>query len=180
VRLALRADVIVESFRNGVMERLGNDHPLIAPSGAVRTSDSALVLTVLDHQWPKFCAALGLHELPEDVCFKTSETRQRNRKALRAILEPIFLSASTDEWLNKLRHMGVLCAPIHDHPALVKDPQVVHNEMFGIVYGSAGQGFPMIRNPVRISDTVPHVQPPPDLGQHTVHVLQSELGLTLT
>jgi crotonobetainyl-CoA:carnitine CoA-transferase CaiB-like acyl-CoA transferase len=156
--------------------RLGNEHPLIAPSGAVRTNDGQINFTVFDHQWPDFCAKLGLAPLAADARFADSGLRQQNRDALNRELAAVFETRSSGEWIDALRQMDVLCAPINDYPALVEDSQVRHNEIVGSVRDAGHRAIPMLRNPVRLDANPPKLSAPPRLGEHTRQILRSELG----
>lgn len=176
--VAFQAPPLSEYLMTGKLpERLGNDHPLIAPSGAMRTSDGAICFTVFDHQWPAFCEGLGLSELAVDARFASSGERQRHRDALRAVLEPVFAAATRTQWLARLRTMDVLCAPINDYRDLVADPQVRHNALFGRIDGTDG-GYPAIRNPVRLgSSGAVAPSAPPRLGEHTRDILERSCGI---
>ena len=156
--------------------RLGNEHPLIAPSGAARTADGQINYTVFDHQWRAFCAGLGLERLADDPRFAGTGGRQTNRDALNAELHAVFRTRTSAEWLEKLRAIDVLCAPIHEYPALVRDPQVRHNAIVGSVAAADGRELPVLRNPVRVGEAPGPCSAPPRLGEHTREVLSRELG----
>ena len=170
--VAFQAPPLTEYLLTGVLpQRQGNAHPLIAPSGAVRTSDGHIVFTVLDHQWAGFCEGLDLAALAADPRFATSALRQQNRALLQAELAPVFLKQGRRDWLVRLRELDVLCAPINDYAALREDPQVRHN----CLIGDAG-GVPVIRNPVRVGDE-PRYRRPPARGEHTRTILAEDLNL---
>lgn len=176
--VAFQAPPLSEYLMTGQLpQRLGNDHPLIAPSGAMRTSDGAICFTVFDHQWPAFCEGLGLPQLASDARFASSGERQRHRDALRAALEPVFASGSRAEWLDRLRTLDVLCAPINDYRDLVADPQVRHNALFERI--EAGDGsYPAIRNPIRLGGAGGGAAgAPPRLGEHTRDILEHDCGI---
>lgn len=156
--------------------RLGNEHPLIAPSGAVRTRDGQINYTVFDHQWPAFCRKMGLEQLLLDARFADTGARQKNRDALNAELEAVFATQTSAEWLQRLREMDVLCAPINEYPALVEDVQVRHNQTIGSVRDASRGEIPMLRNPVRLDADAPRYGAPPRLGEHTFEILRAELG----
>ena len=170
--VAFQAPPLTEFLLTGqVPKRQGNAHPLIAPSGAVKTRDGHIVFTVLDHQWTGFCDGLGLAALATDPRFATSADRQKNRLALDAALAATFAARTNTEWLARLRELDVLCSPINDYASLREDPQVKHNGLLG----SAG-GVPAIRNPVRVGGEREH-RPPPRRGEHTKDVLARDLVL---
>ena len=170
--VAFQAPPLTEYLLTGALPlRQGNAHPLIAPSGAARTSDGHIVFTVLDHQWPGFCDGLGLAALAADPRFATSALRQQHRAELQAALEPVFLGRTSRDWLVRLRELDVLCSPINDYAALEADAQVRHNGLFG----TAG-GVPTIRNPVRVGAETRH-RPPPGRGEHSRSILGKDLKL---
>ena len=176
--VAFQAPPLTEFLLTGKTPlRLGNDHPLIAPSGAVRTSDGRINFTVFDHQWPAFCGALGLQRIAADPRFENSGGRQKNRDALNRELATIFAARSSAQWIEALREMDVLCAPINDYPALIQDAQVRHNEVFASVDDAAQRALPMVRNPIRFDSHPPRHCAPPRLGEHTRQILRSDLGL---
>lgn len=149
----------------------GNQHPLIAPSGAFSTRDGWIALTVLGHQWQEFCQRLGLTGLLDDPRFVTSADRQANRAELNAEIAPTFASLTSAEAQARLQEVDVLCSPIHTYSDLLENPQVRHN---GLINRKPGP--PMIRNPVTVGDEEPLYEPPPALGEHTRDVLARDLG----
>lgn len=156
--------------------RLGNQHPLVSPSGAVRASDGSFSYTVLDHQWPAFCDGIGVAALKDDPLFADSAGRQRNRDALGEMLSRVFRTRTAAEWVSRLRALDILCSPINEYPALVTDPQVVHNGLIETTSSGEGDSLPMLRNPVRLRDGATRYAPPPALGEHTRDILLRELG----
>lgn len=176
--VAFQGPPLTEYLLTGqVPRRLGNEHPLIAPSGSVGTSDGRINFTVFDHQWRAFCAGIGLPALADDERFRDSGGRQGNRDALNAELARVFATRTSREWLAQLRQLDILCAPINDYAALVADPQVVHNDTVQHVADAGGRAIPMLRNPVRVGDSPGRYGAPPRLGEHTRELLERELGL---
>lgn len=170
--VAFQAPPLTEYLLTGNLpRRQGNAHPLIAPSGAVRTQDGHIVFTVLDHQWAGFCTGLGLPALTADPRFATSAARQQHRAALDEALAPAFLTRTRAAWLGRLRELDILCAPINDYASLREDAQVRH---CGLI-ANAGE-VPVIRNPVRVGGEATH-RPPPRRGEHTLTILAEDLCL---
>lgn len=157
-------------------QRVGNEHPLIAPSGSARTKNGMIMFTVFDHHWVRFCAEMGIPELAVDPRFCDSGARQCNRDELRNRLAPIFATCTSEKWLERLRAMDILCAPINAYPDLIQDPQVLHNNLIQFMSGQGGVALPGIRNPVRVAGETEHMRAPPLVGQHTQEILKSELG----
>jgi crotonobetainyl-CoA:carnitine CoA-transferase CaiB-like acyl-CoA transferase len=177
--IAFQAPMITEYLMTGVLPgRHGNQHPLISPSGAFETADGYVTMTVLAHQWPRFCRQMGLDRLAEHALFATSNLRQENRHELRSLLAPIFLKHTTQVWVDRLRADDILCAPIHDYALLTQDAQVVHE---CLIQQNIQSGLPNVGSPVDMEPSLPREnvlqqRHPPQLGEHTAEVLKDVLG----
>jgi crotonobetainyl-CoA:carnitine CoA-transferase CaiB-like acyl-CoA transferase len=175
--VAFQAPTLSEFLVTGKLPpRSGNEHPLIAPSGSVRTADSSLVYTILEHQWAAFCATMGLPDLASDGRFRKNQDRLANREALNALLAPLFSAGTTAQWIERFNAAGVTCAPINDYEALRRDPQVQHNRLIGSIEHPVLGPVPHIANPVRIDTQTAVRHPAPQLAAHTASVLADVLG----
>jgi crotonobetainyl-CoA:carnitine CoA-transferase CaiB-like acyl-CoA transferase len=173
--VAFQAAPISEYLVTGkTPQRLGNDHPMTTPSGVFATRDGAISLTVMEHMWPSFCQGIGAPRLVDDARFANGGLRQQHRDALRAALAPVLASRTTTAWIAALRALDILCAPINDYPALVTDPQVVHNALIQWTQSDLA-ALPMLRNPVRLEGNATRMTPPPRLGQHSREILSRDL-----
>ena len=176
--VAFQATNVSEFLLTGMTpRRMGNRHPLIASSGVYKAADGHVAMAVLDHYWPKFCEAMEVKALGEDPRFTNPEARQENRRALWALLQDTVGAKPVAHWLERLRTRDILCAPVQDYPALVKDPQVLHNRIVGEVKNRDGVSIPMIKNPMTVEGLAPRYTPPPSLGEHTLEVLRDELSM---
>lgn len=175
--IAFQAPAFAEYLTTGrPPPRTGNNHPLMAPSGLFKTADSAVVFSVLEHQWENFCRFFGVPNLAHDVAFARNADRIANRAALMAILRPLFASESTAEVLHRLRACDVPCAPVNDYAAVAADAQVKLNGLLGRRQHPALGAVPFIRNPVRISEMEPRAGNVPLLGEHTAAILSGPAG----
>jgi len=176
--VAFQAPPLMEFLKTGVApERLGNDHPLIAPSGAIATQDGSITFTVFDHQWQAFCQGLELAELAHHPDYASSQARQKHRDALKAVLAPVFQSRSSRDWIARLRKMDILCAPVNSYPDLVNDPQVVHNRLIHTLPAQGDGQTPNIANPLKMADQQDRHRAAPGLGEHTEQVLAASWGI---
>lgn len=176
--VAFQATNVSEYLLTGVTpRRMGNRHPLIASSGVYKAADGHIAMAVLDHYWAGFCEAMEVRALSEDPRFATPESRQEHRRALWALLQETVAARPVAHWLQRLRERDILCAPVQDYPALVRDPQVLHNGIVGEVRDRKGARIPMVKNPMTLEGRPVRYTPPPSLGQHTLQVLQEDLGL---
>jgi crotonobetainyl-CoA:carnitine CoA-transferase CaiB-like acyl-CoA transferase len=106
--------------------RLGSAAPYAAPNEAFETADGhVMVAAYTPKRWPALCAALGVPELATDLRFDSNEKRVRDRHALHEILEPVFRTRTTAEWIKILDHADVLCGPLLSYPELVAEEHVV-------------------------------------------------------
>jgi crotonobetainyl-CoA:carnitine CoA-transferase CaiB-like acyl-CoA transferase len=177
--LAFQAAPLTEFLYTGVQaDRTGNAHPLLCPSGAIKTTDGMVTFTVLHHQWPAFCTFLGMPELTEDARFATNEARIAHRADLMGIVQSRFMALDKATALERLRKADVLCAPVNSYADLVQDPQVMHNRTFGKVIHPVLGEMPVIANPIHIDGQLFEPAAAPRLGEHTYAVLSKDLSLS--
>ncbi|MEJ1978677.1 MAG: CoA transferase [Acetobacteraceae bacterium] len=163
--IAFQTPAFAEFLATGsVPGRTGNHHPLVTPSGLFKTRDSSIVFSVLQHQWPAFCAFFGMPELATNPAFAQNPDRRANRAALTAILQPLFASESTAEALRRLRACDVQCAPVNDYAGVAADPQVQLNGMLQSIDHPTLGSTPFVRNPVKVRGLDPARACAPILG----------------
>ena len=158
--------------------RLGNTHPNIVPYQSVNTKDGAIILACgNDNLFNKLCQEADAMHLARDPRFSTNAARVTNRDALDDLLAPIMAKRTTAEWVKSLEAAGVPCGPINNLKEVFENPQVQARGMrIEMPHASAGT-VPLIRGPMRFSETpVEHKIGPPLLGQHTDEVLSKTLG----
>lgn len=159
--------------------RLGNAHPNIVPYQAFPTIDGHIILAVgNDQQFKRFCEVAGQPELSSDVSFITNQKRVENRAELIPLLLPLMQQHTTQQWLERLSDVGVPCGPINTIGQVFEEPQIQHREMkVSLSHRDAG-AVPSVANPVKFSKTpITYHQAPPVLGEHSMHVLESILGM---
>jgi crotonobetainyl-CoA:carnitine CoA-transferase CaiB-like acyl-CoA transferase len=155
-------------------DRLGNDHPNIAPYQVFRTADGSLILACgNDNLFRKFCEVAGCQPLATDARFATNGKRVENRAELTRLLSEVFKKKTTKEWIDALEGAGVPSGPINDLAQVFAEPQAKARGLrFELPHPTAGK-VSLVRSPMRFSATpVEHAVPPPTLGQHTDEVLR--------
>ena len=131
--------------------------------------------------WRTFCKVLGHEELPEDDRFRTNADRVQHRRQLGALLEPIIMEKTTDEWIEQLRAVGLPCGPIQTVGQVCEDPQVLARDMIVPLDHPKAGPMKVTGIPIKLSDTPGDIHsPPPTLGQHTTEVLQDWLQINAT
>lgn len=145
-------------------ERMGSRHPSIVPYQAFPTRDGYVVVAAGSQAiWERLCDALGRAELKSDARFPDNSKRVVNRAALEAILEPLFRTRDTADWIARLQSSDIPATPVNDLAAALTLPPLRER---GLVT-KEHIGSPVA--PGRSHRAAPR------LGEHTDEVLR-ELG----
>ncbi len=149
--------------------RLGNGHPSIVPYDSYQTSDGWVTIAIMNQpMWERFCAALGLDDLPADPRFASNADRVRNRADLNAILFAQLGGLTTADVVSKLSEVSVPCAEVRDLRAVFADRQVEHLGVRQTIRHPVTGEVQVTGAPYHLSATPPVVrQAPPRLGEHT-------------
>ncbi len=141
---------------------------MIAPQGEKKRFDD----------WHRLCIVMGKPELENDPRFKDLQIQEKNKEALRKILDVVFLTKTRAEWDAAFRQAGVVWySPINEVGDLVDDPQVLANHYIWEVdhpkYGKIkwpGHIVTFTKTPATVRSFAPEV------GQDTEAVLMDLLG----
>jgi crotonobetainyl-CoA:carnitine CoA-transferase CaiB-like acyl-CoA transferase len=149
-------------------QRLGNDHPSIAPYGPVTTADGHLLLAVgTDAQYAKLVETLGSASLTGHKEWTTNAARVGSIAGLRQVLNQIFVAHSTEEWLDILASSGVPHAPILDVAGAFSQAQIRDGDFLGVMSTPSGETTAM-RTPLLIDGVRPAIRRGPRrLGEDT-------------
>jgi len=162
--------------------RLGNQHPTITPYETYRCKDGFINLACgNDNMWRTFCRVIGQEEWTEDPRFRTNADRVGHRRQLAALLEPVILQKTTQEWIDQLRQNGLPCGPIQTVGQVCEDPQVIARDMIVPLDHPTAGPIRVTGVPIKLSDTPGEIHSaPPTLGQHTTEVLGDWLQINAT
>lgn len=158
---------------------VGSGHRSLMPYNAVRTGDGYIVVDAhLPKFWSALCSALQMEALETDPRFHTLDARNRNRDELLRILEGVFSTRTSREWLAALDEKGVPCAPINDLKAALQDGITgALNMVVDIEHKGVDLTFRAVGNPIRTTDGEENrYESPPLLGEHTRTVLKDVAG----
>ena len=161
--------------------RIGNTHPTIVPYQVFATGDGNLVLACGNDQlFAKFCKVAGCEQFLVDTRFATNSARVVNRKILIPLLQEIFYTRSTSDWITALETAGLPCGPINSLSEAFAEPQVLARKIRVDMPHATGGTVPTIASPLRFSATpVKYRYAPPMLGEHTQEILQ-EMGYSIS
>ena len=156
-------------------KRLGSAHPRNAPYQGYHASDAPFIIAAgNDSLWEQVCEATGKRELLADLRFATISDRARNQKALTQILQPVFLTRTSAEWIAEFEKRGVPTGPVNTFAEILADPELTKNGLVTEFDVPVAGTSKTVAYPVQINQTrppMPHA--PPRLGEHNEEV-QSE------
>ena len=179
-QIALLAYQNTNYFATGTSpRRIGNLHPNIVPYQPFRTADGSVIVACgNDNLFRRLCDVIGRPELPQDPRFASNGKRVENRAEITRLLQEIFLTRSTAQWVEALEAAGVANGPINTLEQVYREPQVIARQIrIELDHPAAGK-LPGVASPMRFSRTaVEYRNAPPVLGQHTDEVLEQLLGL---
>ena len=137
-----------------VPPQAGNDHPTSTPMGVIATADGFINIGVGgDGQWRAFCKVIGRPELAEHPDYAKGASRTRNRPAIKALLQSIFVTRTSSDWLAALEAEGVPAGPIYKVDEVFADPQVCHLNMAVPVQDIERGEVRVVAQPIGLSRT---------------------------
>jgi len=158
---------------------LGNRHPSLSPFQAFLAKDEYFVVAIgNDSLWKKFCNAIDKEEWITDSKFATNIKRNENLEILIPLLEELFLTKNSAEWIELIEESGVPCGPINTIEKVMNDKQVHARNMIVEVDDDVAGTIKIAGNPIKMT-TIPEEtkrDPVPKLSEHTSEILSKYLG----
>ena len=154
--------------------RPNNNHPILR--GLVHrcpTSDGYIyLLGIPEHLWNDFALCLDREDLVDDPRFATLVPALEDVETLRAIIDDVFPSRTTEEWEQRLRSAGQRYGRVKTYEEVVSDDTNLANGYIVQVEHPTYGSISVVGNPVRMSETPTRVGVvAPELGAHTEEVL---------
>jgi crotonobetainyl-CoA:carnitine CoA-transferase CaiB-like acyl-CoA transferase len=152
--------------------RMGNGHPTIVPYQTFDASDKQIAVAVgNDAQFERLCEAIGREDLAEDERYATNPDRVANREQLVEALQGEFSGRTAEEWVERIRGVGVPCGPVNTLAEALADEHLSSSDMLREVEHPVAGMLEMLGSPVLVDGERPPIRrPPPTLGQHTGEV----------
>jgi CoA:oxalate CoA-transferase len=129
----------------------GARHPAIAPFECYRSGDGHIIMAAgNDALFVKLCEALGLAGLPDNPLFSTNPLRMQHVEALKAELEAVLTTNTTDHWLAKLEAAGVPSGPLNTVAHTVSHRQVLARNMVVDIDDPKAGPLRIAGNPIKL------------------------------
>jgi len=162
-----------------IPKRQGAVHPSHAPCEPFNASDGEFLIAIgNDEQFARLARSVGLAHLSSDPKFQKNEDRFKNREELAQILQEVLEKRTRAEWQEIFIRDRVPAGPVYDVPAAFSDPQAKARNSVWTIEGETGP-LHVLASPIQhMSRTPPRSSRAPRLGEHTIEVLQEQLGLS--
>ena len=133
-------------------QRMGNEHPSIAPYETLQARDGLVIVAVGNPRlWQQLCAVLDAPELATDPRFATNADRLRHRPALKSELESRLGRWPVEEVLQRLESHDVPCGRVRSVADALADPQVAARDMVLDIGQSDSGPLRALGNPIKLS-----------------------------
>ena len=143
-------------------------------SGTFATLDGHVVMVGAFKPNPlqEICRGLGLEDLSADPRYATHDAQVAHRDDLQARWRQEFGKRTTQQVIDALETVDILCAPVNTIETALADPQVANNQMIVEMHHPDCGPIKTVGIPVKLEGTPGSVRlPPPRLGEHTREVL---------
>ena len=152
-------------------------HPSNTPVQLYTTSDGWIfVMAMMDKFWQLLAGAMQRDDLLEDSRFQSMSLRTENRDALTQILDAIFVTETTQEWIDRLQSL-VPVAPVYDIDEALDNPVVAQTGMLQTMQHGNGDTLQALRNPLKLDGERFDGRPGNSLGADNEQILGEELNL---
>ena len=158
-------------------QRHGAAHPSTVPYNAWRCKNDIWMVVAAnsEQQYQILCKRIGRPELIEDERFKTNALRVDHRPEMEDILTEMFLTKTSDEWLEVFDGSGLAHGPVNTIERAFEHPQIRPRDMIlPLEWNALASGaWDAIGPAVKFSESQTAVRRmPPLLGEHTDEVLK--------
>jgi crotonobetainyl-CoA:carnitine CoA-transferase CaiB-like acyl-CoA transferase len=126
--------------------------------------------------WPPLCEVIGRPELATDPRFADHAALLEHSTEAVALLEPVFASATLDEWRERLAPFSGPWAVVQDTLEAAEDPQTLANGYLQDCTTAGGTPFRLVAAPVQYDERPATPGRAPEFNEHGDAIL-GELGL---
>lgn len=156
-------------------QRMGSEHPNIAPYGSVYTCQDGLPLVLAvgdDRQFRRLCQVLGHIALANNPDYATNSARVQHRADLGQQLQNLIGHHKRTDLLRQLHELHVPAGAVNSVAEALEQPQAQHMQL-------KGQGGSGIRQVAFVCEGMiaDDLTPPPGYAQHNGQVLKQVSGM---
>lgn len=142
-------------------------HSFYVPAQLFETAHGYLALFVThDEFWRRLCVEVGHSEWADDPRFATMHARYDNREQLLDLLKPVLLESRANDWVARLRPLGLAVGVVTDLGDALEGPLVRERGMIVTLDTDSGP-LRMVASPVRFDGDRGSYRLPPRLHEHT-------------
>jgi CoA:oxalate CoA-transferase len=179
-QLALLENAIMRYTTTGeIPGPMGARHPSITPFEAFTTKDGNVIIAAgNDGLWVKLTEALGRPDLAHNSDYKTNPLRNQHQPQLKAEIDRILSTDTTEHWIGVLEAAGIPCGPVNNVEQALAHPQTAARNMLIEVDDPVTGKLSLAGNPMKLSAFAdPSTRAPaPDLDADRAKILR-ELGM---
>ena len=160
------------AFDGSVTPREPTSHPLLAPYGAHRTGNGQVIFGLQnEREWVTFCErVMERPEMATDPRFASNIVRGRNREALTAEIEALFLTLTTEQVVERLDRAGIANGRLNGAREIWEHEQLAARDRWRETATEAGRVRALLP-PVTFADQEAPMGSVPALGADTEAVL---------
>jgi len=172
----MEAAAAMQSIRlmSGYME--GRYTHASSPSGTFQTKDGWIqIIVVKNHEFTKFCNAVGWEDFLTDKRFSTNSVRRKHEAILTTKVQKLFITKTTEYWKSLLNKFEVQNEKVQNYREFVESEQTKALELISwLDQPTTNQTWPVPNlpgMPKLFSGSKLSIAP--SLGQHTEEIMKS-------
>jgi crotonobetainyl-CoA:carnitine CoA-transferase CaiB-like acyl-CoA transferase len=178
-------ELLLDYAMNGrVPGPLGNRHPVYAPQGAYPcrpswAGESWVTISVRDDaEWQRLCAVMERPDLAAAPQYAHAHNRYRAQDAIDEAIARWTQTLDAETVTTHLQAEGIAAAPVLNAAEMFIHPQYLARGFWELVPHPSAGDYQYRAEPVRLERVpVASRRPAPLLGEHTVEILRSLLGM---
>ena len=152
-------------------------HPSIVPFQAFPSADGWLVVACPKEKfWKRLAGVIGRPELADDPRFIDFTARRHNAAALIDILETVFVTRTSKEWLADLTAAGVPSGPVNSVIDALSDPHTAARDMLVTTEHPHFGAVTQVASAVRVGNEPTVYRRAPRRNEHASEVMREVLG----
>ena len=172
----MEAAAAIQSIRlmSGYME--GPYTHASSPSGTFKTKDGWIqIIVVKNHEFVKFCNAVGWKEFINDKRFVNNAERRKHEAILSKEVQKLFIKEKTDYWKNLLNNYEVQNEKVQNYKEFIESEQTKALDLISWLRQPSTEEMWPVPNipgmPKFTNDDI--LSKAPSLGQHSKEILKS-------